>query len=134
MRTPEAITFHARSVVLEHPDGFCHLLGFADDSESPRRYLMLQRDFEHQEAVEEAPGYYLEWCGPEGGGWGGVRAVTLTADRLELIFEDSVGEVLGLFHLIITFDAGDVDATTLSARLRDIFQGCDARLTLAGGA
>ncbi|MBU57648.1 MAG: hypothetical protein CL543_02105 [Alcanivorax sp.] len=30
MSDPDHVRFHARSVVLEHPDGFCHLLGFAD--------------------------------------------------------------------------------------------------------
>ncbi|MBF1803519.1 Imm10 family immunity protein [Alloalcanivorax profundimaris] len=130
MSDPDHVRFHARSVVLEHPDGFCHLLGFADDPSSPRHYLMLQRDFEHIEAVEEAPAYYLEWCGPEGGGWGGVETVTQTTDSLALTFEAAVARMLGLRALTITFVASEVDAAALSEGLRRIFQGCGARLSL----
>ena len=132
MSDSRTVTFHARSVVLKHPQNLCYLLGLADHPESPERYLLLQRDFEHLEGVEEAPSYYLEWCGPNGGGWGGVDAVAQTAGRLELEFDEAVGQLLGLRQLIITFDAGVVDDAILATRLRSIFQGCDTRLALAG--
>ena len=124
------ITFHARSVVLEHPSGASYLLGFADDPDSPRHYLMLQRDFEPLEAVEEAPGYYLEWCGPEQAGWGGVDTVTQAADRVTFTFEPAVGAMLGFRCLTITFDAGGVDHATLAARLRRMFRDCGVELSL----
>lgn len=130
MTNTQTLTFHARSVVLDHPDGFCYLLGFADDPDNPERYLVLQRDFEDLEAVEEAPGYYLEWCDPEHGGWGGVDTVTQAADAVTLTFEAAVGEMLGLRCLTITFDAGSVDDATLAARLERMFRDCGVRLSL----
>lgn len=128
--SPQAMTFHARSVVLDHPDGLCYLIGFADDPDSPRVYLVLQRAFEAQEDPQEGLTYYLEWCAPERAGWGGVETVSQTPGGLALTFERAVAEVLGLHHLTITFDVGDVDAATLTARLRCMFRDSDASLSV----
>jgi hypothetical protein len=44
-----AFAFQASCVVSQHPDGECHLVGFADQEHDTKLYFMLQRSFEDDE-------------------------------------------------------------------------------------
>jgi hypothetical protein len=72
-----SFAFEAKSVATAHPGGEFHLVGFADFDANT--YFMLQRAFEfnEQDVALGMDTYYIEWCGQEHSGYGGISQFVL---------------------------------------------------------
>ncbi|MBH9579192.1 Imm10 family immunity protein [Inhella proteolytica] len=118
--------FQASCVVNRHPDGECHLVGFADHERDTKTYLMLQRSFEEDEQDVELGmnTYYVEWCGQERSGYGGVAKFTLKRGLAELTFRPEMAIALGgIKHLSIGFQLSADEWDALQEALKCIFFG-----------
>lgn len=118
--------FEAKCVVTEHPEGDCHLVGFADDKFDTRVYLMLQRAFEHDEQDVELgmDTYHVEWCSQDNSGYGGISQFVLGPDGANVTFEpEAVDELDGMEHLAISFRVSPAEFVTLQEALGRIFEG-----------
>ena len=100
------VVLEATCVVTRHPEGDCHLVGFADKKYGTERYLMLQRDFEHDEQDVKLgmDTFQVEWCGEEVSGYGGIVQFVPKPASAEVTFDDETTEALaGMRHLFIAF-------------------------------
>jgi hypothetical protein len=81
-----AFEFSANCVVTEHPDGVCHLVGFADSEFDTELYLMLQRSFvdEEQDVRLGQDTYHVEWCDQRTSGYGGIQRFVLKPQSIEV--------------------------------------------------
>lgn len=119
-------SFEAKCVVTEHPEGDCHFVGFADRKHGTHRYLILQRDFEHDEQDVKLgmDTFHVEWCSEDMSGYGGITAFLLGPSSAEVTFDDETTEALdGVQHLSIAFDLGASERNALVNALGHIFQG-----------
>ncbi|MDR2011563.1 MAG: hypothetical protein LBQ20_00660 [Rhodanobacter sp.] len=121
-------TFEAKCVAVEHPDGVCHLVGFADSKFNTKTYFMLQRDFEgvsdEQEIELGMDNYHIEWCGQENSGYGGVSQFVLSQGGAEIAFAlDGVENLNGMERLSISFQLTSSEYATLQEALGHIFRG-----------
>lgn len=122
------ITFHARSVVTEHPDGTALLVGFSDEPEEITHYLLLQRAFEFtDEDVSWGENtYHVEVGGSGFSRYGGVSRIGLYRNHLELNFSpDAIDDLSGFTGVHVTFQIGDDDHFALRNKVSEIFQGTD---------
>ena len=121
----EALSFHAQCIATEHPDGDCHLLGFADSEFETDLYLMLQRAFE-DEPDEEPDICYFEWCGQDMAGYGGISRFILRRDGAEVIFDERAKRLLdGLGRLSISFQLAEDEYLALRKAAAGIFRGSE---------
>ena len=130
----QSFAFEAQCVVTEHPDGHCHLVGFADKEFDTRIYLMLQRAFEFDEQDVELGmnTYHVEWCGQENSGYGGISQFLLKTSGAEVIFSQEVAEALdGLKNISISFKLEHSEFLALIERLRHIFDDNDCLKIIA---
>ena len=121
-------SFFAESVVSEHPDGVCHLVGFADKNFDTEIYLMLQRSYEEEEQEQDIQlgmnTYHIEWCDQEKSGYGGITQFVLKPTSAEVYFEPKVAASLGsMEHVSITFGLQASELQALKEALQRIFQG-----------
>ena len=119
-----AFSFHAESVVSEHPDEVCHLAGFADKKCDAEIYLMLQRSHEEQDVEFGMNAFHVEWCGQETSGYGGITQFVLKPTSAEVYFEPQLAKSLGgIEHLSISFGLRAGEHRALREALRRIFMG-----------
>lgn len=121
-----AFEFSAACVVSEHPDGVCHLVGFADSKFDTQLYLMLQRSFEDEEQDVQLgqDTYHVEWCGQAQSGYGGIHRFILKPESVEVIFAADMSKTLGgLERLLIAFHLDRVEREALETALSQIFVG-----------
>jgi hypothetical protein len=123
--------FEAKCIATEHPDGICYLVGFADSKFDTKIYLMLQRDFEgvcDEEEIELGmDNYYVEWCGQENSGYGGISQFVLNQGNVEVAFSpDGVENLNGIECISISFQLTPSEHTALKEALSHIFRdsGC----------
>jgi Immunity protein 10 len=119
-------SFHAESVVSEHPDGEGHLTGFADKKYNTEIYLMLQRSYEDQEQDIQLGmnTYHIEWCGQGNSGYGGITRFVLKPRSAEVYFEPKMTELLGgIERLSISFRLHASEHQALKEALQRVFQG-----------
>ena len=120
------LAFKAECVVTEHPSGDCHLVGFADQQFDTKLYLMLQRAFEYDEedVGSGMDTYYVEWCGQEHSGYGGISKAVLYSFRLEVTFQPQMAEELGgVSRLEIDFEVAPAKQKALQKALKVVFEG-----------
>jgi hypothetical protein len=120
--------FEARCVAVGHPQGECHLVGFADEKFDTRLYLLLQRAFEHdaQDVAHGMDTFHVEWCNQEDSDYGGIARFVLGPAGAEVTFEDDAAEALGgMKHLSIAFQLDPPEWLALREVLRNIFAGSD---------
>ncbi|MCL2309573.1 MAG: Imm10 family immunity protein [Proteobacteria bacterium] len=111
---------------MAHPDGVCHLVGFADHEFNTKTYLMLQRGFEFDEQdVELGMGtYHIEWCGQENSGYGGISQFLLERNCADITFTSGTAEALGgMERLTISFQLMSPEHSALREALEFIFEG-----------
>jgi hypothetical protein len=116
--------FAANCVAVGHPEGECHLVGFADREFDTRHYLLLQRAFEHdaQDAELGMDTFHAEWCGEETSGYGGIARFVLRPDGAEVTFDAEATEELGgMEHLSISFDVDAARYVALREALAQVF-------------
>jgi hypothetical protein len=123
------VAFKAKCVVTKHPEGGCHLVGFADQEFDTKLYLMLQRAFEYdeQDVASGMDTYHVEWCGQEHSGYGGISKAVLYPSRLEVTFQPQMAEELGgVSRLEIDFEMVPASQRTLRKALEVVFKdsGC----------
>jgi hypothetical protein len=121
-------SFSAESVVSEHPDGVCHLVGFADKKFDTEIYLMLQRSYEEEEREQDIQlgmnTYHVEWCDQRNSGYGGITQFVLRPTSAEVHFEPELAESLGgMEHLSISFQLEASKHQKLKEALLCIFRG-----------
>lgn len=121
-----AFSFRAESVVSEHPDGACHLVGFADKKYDTEIYLMLERSYEEEEQDVQLGmnTYHIEWCDQEQSGYGGITQFVLKSSSAEVHFEPNMAESLGgMEHVSISFRLQASEHQALKKTLQRIFHG-----------
>lgn len=121
-----SLAFEAKCVVVRHPDGECHLVGFADHEFDTQRYLMLQRALEHDEQDIELgmDTFHVEWCSQENSGYGGIARFLLKPDGAEVTLDAETSEALGgMEQLSIFFQLGPAEHDALREALIQIFEG-----------
>ncbi|WP_295923446.1 Imm10 family immunity protein [uncultured Xanthomonas sp.] len=121
-----SFVLQARSIAVEHPEGECHLVGFADQALDTTTYLLLQRafSFDEQDVALRMDTYHVEWCGQETSGYGGVSQFLLSPGHARITFvPDSPVALAGLGILTIVFQLTPPEYLTLQAALRCIFAG-----------
>jgi hypothetical protein len=121
-------SFHAESVVSEHPDGVCHLVGFADKKYDTEIHLMLQRSYEEEEQEQDIQlgmnTYHIEWCDQEKSGYGGITQLVLKPTSVEVYFEPKMAELIGgVEHISIAFGLPASEHQALKEALLRIFKG-----------
>ena len=120
--------FHANCVATSHPEGFCHLVGFADEKYETQTYFMLQRDFESDEQDVELgmDTYHVEWCGQGQSGYGGIQSLSLGRTSATVVFDaQGAADLGGLEELAISFDLSAQEHAELQQALAEIFLGTD---------
>lgn len=118
--------FEARSVVVEHPDGECHLVGFADRAFDSTTYLLLQRAlaFDEQDVALGMDTYHVEWCGQETSGYGGISQCLLRPGHAQIAFAPNAPAALaGMELLTISFRLTPSEHLALREALGHIFEG-----------
>jgi hypothetical protein len=116
------LALYAATVTTEHPEGTCHLVGFADDPVAPAKYLLLQRDLEGIGHSTETP--HLEWCDQSMSGYGLVERVALGAKHLEVVLSHAGVELLGgATHISVTFSVPAEAHARLQQSLSKICRG-----------
>ena len=82
-------SFHANSVVSEHPEGECHFVGFADETWDTEIYLMLGRLFEDEEQDIQIGlnTFHMEWCTQSNSGYGGITQLVLKPSSANVHFD-----------------------------------------------
>lgn len=131
-------SFTATCIPTQDPEGFCHLVGFADKEHDTAHYLMLQRAFkEDEDEQDEALGmdtYHAEWCGQQNACYGGIARFVLKRDGAQITFKpEAVQDMDGLEHLSIAFDLSDDEYGVLKNALTEIFAG-ESCFELADGS
>ncbi|WP_453935096.1 Imm10 family immunity protein [Acidovorax temperans] len=121
-------SFRAECVVSEHPDGVCHLVGFADNKFDTEIYLTLQRSYEEEEQEQDIQlgmnTYHIEWCDQEKSGYGGITQFVLKPTSVEVCFEPKMAESLGgIERVSISFSLQAGEHQALKEALERIFQG-----------
>lgn len=124
----QAFSFTATSIPTQDPEGFCHLVGFADKEHDTAHYLMLQRAFAEDEDEQDAAlgmdTYHVEWCGQQNACYGGIARWVLARDSAQITFKpEAVQDMDGLEHLSIAFDLSDDEYEALKTALAEIFAG-----------
>lgn len=122
----ESFAFEAKSVAVAHPDGDCHLVGFADRGFNTKTYLMLQRamEFDEQDVSLGMDTYHVEWCGQENSGYGGISQFLLNRGSAEIAFAPDVAAALGgMGRLTISFHLTPSEHLALREALGHIFGG-----------
>ncbi|CAB5724091.1 Uncharacterised protein [Delftia tsuruhatensis] len=132
-----SFSFTATCITTKDPDGFCHLVGFADKEHGTNHYLLLQRSFaEDEDDQDEELGmdtYHVEWCGQQNACYGGIARLVLGRDGAQITFKrEAVHDMGGLEHLSIAFDLSADEYTELKAALAEIFAG-EGCLEMADG-
>ena len=120
-----SFAFEAQSVVVAHPEGEFHLVGFADHESNTKVYLMLQRAlaFDEQDVALGMDTYQIEWCGQENSGYGGISQFSLQPNYAEIAFSpDAVGN---MDSLTISFQLTPSEHLALREALGRIFEGSD---------
>ncbi len=120
------VEIEAKCVTSRHPDGECHLVGFADKDHGAKCYLVLQRAFKHDEQdVQLNMGtYHFEWCRQKDSRYGGIQQFTLTPDKAEVVFDAETAELLnGMSRLLISFRLPSTEHSALRQALDHIFLG-----------
>ncbi|MBB4128791.1 hypothetical protein GGR77_004122 [Xanthomonas translucens] len=119
---------HAGSVAVEHPEGECHLVGFADQAFDTTAYLLLQRAFafDEQDVALGMDTYHVEWSGQEISGYGGISQFLLSRSHARITFApDSPMARGGMAVLTIVFQLVPSEYLALQDALHHIFQGSD---------
>jgi hypothetical protein len=121
-------SFTAGSVATADPEGYCHLVGFADGEHGTQHYLMLQRSFEEDEDEQDEElgmdTYHVEWCGQQNSRYGGIARLVLRRGSAEITFKaEAVEDMDGLERLSIAFDLSASDYAGLKAALSEVFAG-----------
>ncbi|MDR2327459.1 MAG: hypothetical protein LBE51_18915 [Acidovorax sp.] len=127
------LIFDAQCIVLEHPEGLCHLVGLADSEFDTQHYLMLQRDWENDgesDAQDQALGmdsYHAEYGGAQrAGGYGGIARCVLTPQAMQLVFDPSGPQAAGgVGSMDIRYQLDAAHYTALQQALDAIFAGTD---------
>jgi len=122
----EPFAFEAKSVTVAHPDGECHLVGFADHEFNTKTYLMLQRalEFDEQDISLGMDTYHVEWCGQENSGYGGISQLLLNRGYAEITFARDAADALGgMGRLTISFQLTPSEHMALREALGHIFEG-----------
>lgn len=123
-----SLSFTAACIVTKDPEGFCHLVGFADKKHGTEHYLMLQRSFaEDKDEQDEELGmdtYHVEWSGPQSPCYGGIAEFVLKRSGVEVTFKREGAQGMNsLEHMSIDFDLSASEYEELKAALTDIFAG-----------
>jgi hypothetical protein len=119
--------FRAELVV---PDRSQQSLSFADHLQSPKHYLVLQRDEENAEAtLSDVENVYIERDDQQFGGYGGIESVVLERDRLTLNLTPRMAKQMGHQDaLTVTFAADDQLFENVREALKLVFRGYDSRV------
>jgi hypothetical protein len=118
--------FSANCVVTKHPDGACHLVGFADAEFDTQLYLMLQRSFEDEQQDIQLghDTYHVEWCDQGRSGYGGIDRFVLKRNFVEVIFSPDMAKTLGGLELLrIAIQMNGEARQALEAALSTVFRG-----------
>jgi hypothetical protein len=118
--------FEATSVAVEHPDGECHLVGFADHAFDPTTYLLLQRAlaFDAQDVALGMDTYHVEWCGQATSGYGGISQCLLRPGHAQIAFApNALAALAGMELLTISFRLTPSEHLALREALGHIFEG-----------
>lgn len=111
---------------MEHPDGECHLVGFADHAFDATTYLLLQRAlaFDEQDVALGMDTYHVEWCGQETSGYGGISQFMLQSGHAQVAFApNSAAALAGMELLTISFQLTPSEHLALRDVLGHIFEG-----------
>ncbi|GLX13852.1 hypothetical protein Pstr01_20910 [Pseudomonas straminea] len=123
-----SFAYEAKCVAMEQPDGYFHLVGFADQQFDTRFYLMLQRAFEHDEQ-DHALGmdtYHIEWCSQDKSRYGGISRFELSPNGADVTFEPQAAAALDdMDHLTISFHLNQNEFLALREALDHIFRDSD---------
>ena len=120
------LAFEASKIATVDPDGHCHLVGFASGNTDPQNYLMLQRSFSHDERDWKSgqDTYYFEISGNDYARYGGIAALYLSRDQVEVSFEpETINALGGITNVVIAFNVSDSEYAVLNQRLQTIFAG-----------
>jgi hypothetical protein len=131
----DAARFEAECVVVAHPDGECHLVGFADRKFGTQVYLMLHRAFEFDEQDVDLgmDTYHVEWCDQRNSGYGGIERFELRPGGADVMFDAMAREEMdGLARVSIAFALDIATYEALKAALGEIFAGTDCLRVHAG--
>lgn len=116
--------FLAKIVTTSLTDG-AHVVGFADSSDEPHNYLLLQRGckFDAQDKELGQDTYYVEIGGQDRAGYGGVNKVTVSSSKIEFSLDPSTLWTEGLDSIEITFAPTSADHSDIKKALNNIFHG-----------
>ena len=118
--------FEAECVTGKHPDDKCHLVGFADKSQSTRYYLMLQRALGHDEQDVQLgmDTYHAEWCDQRNSWYGGIKQFMLTPNQAVVVFDSEAADLINdMSRLLISFQVPPAEHAGLQQALSHIFRG-----------
>jgi hypothetical protein len=126
-----SFVLQAESVAVEHTEGECHLVGFANQACDTTAYLLLQRAFafDEQDVAMGMDTYHVEWCGQETSGYGGISQFRLSPGHAQVTFSpDSPVARGGVAFLTIVLQLTAPEYLALQDALRQIFEGSDCDL------
>jgi len=104
------VILRANTVVVDRSADEFIVIGFADETDGiPRDRLVLQRSYEpdEQDLALGMDQVYIERNEQSRGGYGGVRELVLSRDRLNIGLEDAMAQTLGDDAFEITFALDD---------------------------
>ena len=114
------LAFQARIVSTKHPKGTFPFAGFADSSDAPEKYLLLQRDTDDRSI-------HLEWCDQGKSGYGLIESAALGFENLDISLTSKGSDLLdGAERINITFSISDQSFQELQNALVQIFHGTDS--------
>jgi len=127
----DQLEFQAACVSVTEQDD-TYIVGLADDELEPEQYIILQRAI-FEDTQDDDLGlntYFLEVCGPDSSGYGGIDSATLQEDRLELALQRPHRYLDGLEKIIVRFHLAKQQRDVLVKQLSLIFRDSGCVLTV----
>ena len=122
--------FDANEISYTFENGI-HILGIADAKDEPQDFIILQRETEYTEQDKELgqDTYYIEICADGVAGYGGIKAILLSANLLNIEIKEDATWRCDLSAIKINIQAiKNID--NLKAGILAIFRGGNLVTTL----
>ena len=122
--------FDANEISYTFENGI-HILGIADAKDEPQDFIILQRETEYTEQNKELgqDTYYIEICADGVAGYGGIKAILLSANLLNIEIKEDATWRCDLSVIKINIQAiKNID--NLKAGILAIFRGENLVTTL----
>lgn len=126
------LEFQSKMVSIDEQDD-AYIVSLADDAMEPEHYIILQRSTNDEEQDNDLGlgTYFLEVCGSNGSGYGGIKSAELRRDQLELTLVQPNDYLDGVEKIVVRFQLPKQKRDALAKQLALIFRDSDCVLRVA---